>query len=842
MINPGQLRRRIAVFGLGLILAFVASSCYDAWHLHQQIERANERELGNLARALSEEAERSLQAVDLLLTDTQLWYRGDAVRMPSAAISAALASRVKAVPQVSVLTLVDAQGRQRYRSRDTGEPLADVADRPYFLVQRDHPATGMFINAPVITRSEGRPALVVSRRLQDPDGAFAGVVTAIVTLDDLRSVYGAIDLGRRSALLMAFEDGRLIVRQPHDSRAGIRDQYPELVALRNRPSGQATSPLDGRVKFVAVAGVSDRPLMMAVVRDQHDAMQPWREEMVSVGLRLLLMVLAALLTMILLNRQLLRVEAGERALRRSEERYALVLDAADEGYAEWNNAEKRCYASEKWKALHRIDAPLELKRIEDLAERLALHPDDRRAYRDALHDHLAGLTPEIQLEYRIRIDAAGGPGESDVVGWRWLLMRGRCARDSRGAPTRLFCTASDISPRKLAEAERSKLETQLRQSQHLEALGTLSGGIAHDFNNILGAILGHGEMAQRDAAQGSAQRRHLDRVMQAGARAKLLVRRILDFSRAGVRERELVHVQTAVDEALLLLAPSLPSGVRLITERNSGGAAIEGDTTQIHQLVSNLCTNALGAMPGGGILTVEVLRRQLTQPQALSHGKVEAGPVVCIRVRDTGTGISPEVYARMFDPFFSTKTVGEGTGLGLSVVHSIVADLGGALDVRTEPGAGSEFTLWLPVAGELQPASSEHETALPQGQGQVLMVVDDEEALLEFAEEMLAQLGYEPVGFSSSAAALRAFQADPGRFDAVLSDETMPGLSGVELVTELLRIRPDVPAVIMSGYGGEQLESKVLAAGARELLRKPLAMRDIAECLARQLAPVAQPA
>jgi CheY-like chemotaxis protein len=300
-----------------------------------------------------------------------------------------------------------------------------------------------------------------------------------------------------------------------------------------------------------------------------------------------------------------------------------------------------------------------------------------------------------------------------------------------------------------------------------------------------------------------------------------------------VREPGLVHLQTAIDEALLLMAPSLPSHIVLETALQGGRAAINGDPTQIHQLVSNLCTNAVGAMPAGGRLTVALERLELAQPQRLSHGCAAAGQHLCLAVGDTGTGITPEVYARMFDPFFSTKTVGEGTGLGLSVVHSIVADLGGVLDVQTELGRGSRFALWLPVAGELEPGLLTPLIDLAQGQGQTVLVVDDETALLEFAEEMLAQLGYEPVGFASSTAALQAFRADPQRFDAVLTDETMPGLSGVALTAALLALRPGLPVVVMSGYGGEQLEAQVLAAGARELMRKPLAMRDIAECLTR---------
>ncbi|MDY0743769.1 ATP-binding protein [Paucibacter sp. R3-3] len=694
--NPRlRLRRWILATGLAVIAAFVGSSVYDAWRLYDQLSESTERELTNLARALSEEAERSLQAVDLLLTDTQLWYESTGRSLTGLEIERALASRGSATPYVSMLTVVDAEGDQRFRSRTRSVPLAHVADRPYFIAQRDGLAKGLFINPPIVTRTDKKISLVVSRRLEH-NGEFDGVVTASVTLDDLREVYDAIRLGEHSALLLTFDDGRVVVRHPVHEVIKPDTMFPEVVALKDQPVARRISPVDGREKFIVAASVADRPLILAVTRDVQGALQPWRDDLVTVAVRTVLLTGVVLLTMAVLIRQLTRLEA--------------------------------------------------------------------------------------------------------------------------------------------AEAERAQLEAQLRQAQQLEALGTLAGGIAHDFNNILGAILGHGEMAQREAPEGSALRRHVDRVMQGGERARLLVRRILDFSRGSVRERVLVPLKAVAEEALALLAPGLPATVRLDASLRANRVAVRGDPTQVHQLVSNLCANAVAAMPDGGVLTVGLECAELEQALRLSHGSVGPGVFACLAIADTGTGIAPEVYARMFDPFFSTKRVGEGTGLGLSVVHSIVAEMGGALDVRTASGQGSRFSIWLPIAGdagEAETGARPADAEMPRGQGQTVMLVDDEAALLESAEEMLAQLGYEPVGFCSAAGALQAFRDDPQRFDAVLTDETMPELAGTALAAELQALRPGLPVIVMSGYGGPPLEARVKAAGARALLSKPLAMRDIAEALAR---------
>src|SRR5712672_935718 len=250
----------------------------------------------------------------------------------------------------------------------------------------------------------------------------------------------------------------------------------------------------------------------------------------------------------------------------------------------------------------------------------------------------------------------------------------------------------------------------------------------------------------------------------------------------------------------------------------------------------NLCTNAMHAMERDGVLTVELERVEVGERRLLSHGTLGAGRYVRLSVSDTGIGISPAVLERMFDPFFTTKRVGAGTGLGLALVHGIVADFGGAIDVATQVGTGTTFTIWLPAAGQIpRLLAAEPAGELPRGNGETVMIVDDEPVLVALAEETLAELGYEPVGFDSSLAALQAFRAEPQRFDLVLTDETMPDLSGVELAREIRRVRPELPVVLMSGYSGAQITERARAVGVAEVLRKPLVRRDIAEALGRAL-------
>ena len=393
----------------------------------------------------------------------------------------------------------------------------------------------------------------------------------------------------------------------------------------------------------------------------------------------------------------------------------------------------------------------------------------------------------------------------------------------------------DISERKQAEEALRQSERQRRQAQRLEAMGTLSGGIAHDFNNILGAILGYGEMALRDAPQGSRLRRDLESILTAGERGRVLVDRILMFSRSGMGERIPVHVEKVVREALDLLRPRLPEGIAVEARLEAGRAAMLGEPTQVHQVLMNLATNAVQAMPAGGTLRVSLSAQVIDPERVVTIGTVGAGEYIVLEVADSGTGIAPAILDRIFDPFFTTKEVNVGTGLGLSLVHGIVVEVGGAIEVASTPDSGSTFTVYLPRAGDVPDKLEEAEQVLPQGGGQRVMVVDDEESLVRLATETLDELGYAPSGFTSSVAALDAFRADPEAFDAVITDERMPGISGSALIREVRRIRQSIPILLVSGYVGGMVAGRAYNEGADEVLKKPLSAHELATSLARAL-------
>ncbi|MCW5632936.1 MAG: response regulator [Rubrivivax sp.] len=520
--------------------------------------------------------------------------------------------------------------------------------------------------------------------------------------------------------------------------------------------------------------------------------------------------------------------AANAALRESEQRYQLAVAGAEQGIWDWNLTRDLLYLSPRAQQLLGIEPGEAVRGRRRWLALQRCHEEDRPAVRAAIGAALRGDTRLFEVEHRAELP-------SGAV--RWFRYRGAAVRDASGRAYRMAGSMEDVTERRLAQAERERLAARLRQAQKLEAMGTLAGGIAHDFNNILGAVLGFGEMAQQESREGTALRRHVDAVMTAGLRAKALVARILLFSRAGMGETVPVPVQATVTETLDQLAVSLPPGVQLERELEGGDAAVMGDPTQVHQVVMNLCTNAVQAMPRGGRLTVTLCIVQVDEPLTVTTHVLRAGTYLRLGVHDTGTGIARTVIDRIFDPFFSTKGVGAGTGLGLSLVHGIVADLDGGIDVASEVGRGTTFSVYLPRHGTATVACVADEGTLPRGRGQTVLLVDDEEVLVQVGEEMLARLGYEPVGFACGSQALEDFRREPRRYDAALLDEAMPGLAGTELALQMRELSPRLPIVLMSGYVTPELAARAQAAGIAEVLAKPLASGDIARSLAGALGP-----
>ena len=396
-------------------------------------------------------------------------------------------------------------------------------------------------------------------------------------------------------------------------------------------------------------------------------------------------------------------------------------------------------------------------------------------------------------------------------------------------------TALDITERKRAERERASLEEKLRISQKMEAIGTLAGGIAHDFNNILSAIIGYAELADIDTRRESPVASSLAQILKAAFRARDLVRQILMFSRQSEVQFGPLQVNLIIKETLKLLRASLPATIQVRQDLGDRGKIL-GDPTQVHQVVMNLCTNAYQAMSAeGGLLDISLSSVDINAGHLVQGETLQPGQYLKLSVRDTGHGIDPEILHRIFEPYYTTREKGAGTGLGLAVVHGIVKNHHGAIQASSQVGVGSTFDVYFPKVEDYSVESEAEPEEPVRGGNECILFVDDEPALEELGGRLLSGLGYEVVTRSSAWEALQLFKAKTMAFDLVITDMTMPQLTGEKLALEILRIRPEMPIILCTGFSEQINNERARSLGIRALVMKPFLKNEMARTIRRVL-------
>lgn len=457
-----------------------------------------------------------------------------------------------------------------------------------------------------------------------------------------------------------------------------------------------------------------------------------------------------------------------------------------------------------------------------------IHPEDRELFQKEIQAAIGTTDYHYtrQLEHR----AVYPNGEIGFVTVRFFIVK-----NNQGQTINTYGVNQNITERKQSEAEKEKLEIRLLQAQKMEAIGTLAGGIAHDFNNILAAILGYTELAYDDAPPGTAFQKDLEQVLIAATRAKDLVKQILAFSRQDQIERTTVQLQPLIKEGLRMLRSSIPTTISITSDIDPKCGAVLAAPTQIHQILMNLCTNAYHAMEkSGGELSV-TLETKFIKPddhEMLLH--LDIGEYLELSVADSGTGISPEIIDKIFDPYFTTKEVGKGTGMGLAIIHGIMKDCDGMITVESHPGNGSNFHLYFPVVenGALPEIKKNQDIC---GGKERILFIDDEVLLAEMGKDMLERLGYHVTLRHSSIDALHTFQNCPNEFDMVITDQTMPEMTGSELAKRMLQIRPDISIVLCTGYSNLIDKNSAKALGIKDFALKPLTKGMIAKLIRKVL-------
>jgi len=746
------------------------------------------------------------------------------------------------------------------------------ADRQYF--KRTMQEQKGIISSPYRSARTGKPVLTFTALLKDSQGRRLGLLGCSVQLTSPNALEG-IRLTRigESGYFCVYDTSRLMILHPEDKRVLKRDVPPGA----NKLFDATIDGFEGVGETVNSRGIS---MLLSLKRIPGTdwilgAQQPQREAFAPIRnarKTIIYCIFAAVLIAVIIGA--LAIRGMTQPLQRLREAVMLFDVGA---YATNNSGADK---DELYKKIESIDGEGEIadlaKTFREILERLdrtmvslkgsardwertfdsvseAIFLVDRKniiirlnqsaveklavGYSDAIGRQFEDLVEKADIYSEFYSDLHKESQEKTVL---VRLRRSATGRICEMTQTPLYNEAGDaigtvrilkdITSRLQAEEDKNRLEAQLKQAQKVEAVGTLAGGIAHDFNNILSAVIGYTEIALEDVAENTLLKRNLKEVLKAAERARELVNQILTFSRHSEETLKPLKVGIILKEALKLLRSSLPSTIEIVQNIKSDGCVL-ASPTQIHQILMNLCTNASHAMQErGGRLNVSLTDVELDARFTSQNPGALPGPYLKLTVSDTGHGIPPEVLDRIFDPFFTTKGIGERTGMGLAVVHGIITNYRGIIQIESQAGKGTIFDIFIPIVETESDIQSAEQSSVPHG-GERILFVDDEEIMVDVGRQMLERLGYRVTVKSSSVEALSLFKARKDGFDLVITDMTMPILTGDRLAVKLMAIRPDIPVILCTGYSARVSEEKAKSLGIKAFVMKPLVRVSLAKTI-----------
>lgn len=790
----------LILVAVGLLVALGANSLYGTVKSRALYVETSRNGLTGTAALLAADASRSFLEVREMLDV------GNPLQIGAlTGVATEYQRRVESLPQVIASEWADSEG---------APVLSDPGSRIPGSPQRFDTAAGQgrlqWVSPPFRNTATGQWLLPLVNSVRGAP-SNTSLLVSYVDLTYLRRLYQAVESTTATTATLILRDGTVIATNNEDVNE-IGKRVAPLAEILNTGRSSAAGSQDTLTEIATLPGFD---IGIIVQQRLQEVLAPWRTELLRVTAPALAIMLATLVLVLVLATKLRQLDKAaetmtERAALLDLSSDAILLRDLHGTIRFWNKGAETLYGYRADEAVNQpVDALLKTR-----------YPVDNNAV-------MASLRSENR--WAGEVVRTTNDGREITVSSRWTAQR-----DARQAVIAILQADADLTEQRRMQLEMDALRSAKAHAERIDSLGTLAGGIAHDFNNVLGAVLGYGELSRDRAEPDSAVRVYGEQIVEAANRGKALVARLLAFVHGKQDVQTDVLLDRTVGQTLDLLQPSIPAGVTVQWKPGAPEMAVHANAAQLHQIVTNLCTNALHALGTTGVLKVVTGASVLTTTRPLFAGIISPGDYAWVEVSDSGCGMPDGVLARIFEPYFSTKEFGTGTGLGLAIIRRLVQELNGGIDVVTQVGKGTTFTVYLPVVAALAGLDASEEPWLP-GSGETIMIVDDEPQLVMLAEEILAQLGYEPIGFTSPVKAWEAFQEEPQRFDALVTDETMPERTGSELAELVRSLNPALPIVIVSGNVEPHLDSLCQRLSHLQVLHKPLMRRELAVAMSKAI-------
>jgi len=825
-------RLTISVIFINILVIFL--SCLSLLQQRDQIEKSAETATRNICEVLNKNIFGVIKEVDLTLLTVKDEYErqlsGKAV--DGRELNSLINRQRGRLPQLDNLRVADSEGIIRYGAGSSSQSPISLSGRDYFTQLREKPNAGLLISKPVLGLISHKWSIIIVRRLNYPDGSFAGVVTGAITLDVFKNMFKAIDL--EPGGVIAFRDDRmgLVARYPELGAPGkasgrrlVSGELEKMLA-QGQTSGSYFTPAAGSddiARRLFLEKVGDYPLYIIVGKAQREYLADWRLNIYKIALLLALVALGSAASVWIVHRTGKNEQKIFDLLVEQEQKYRNIFEGAPIGIFQSLAGGRFISANQAAARIFGYDSPEDLlSGIQDIPRQIYAEPQRRAEIMQSL---TAG-----SVIVNEQVEAVRKDGRHIFID---LYLR--AARYDNDTPSMLEGFVIDITDNKLAEAEKRQMEAQLLHTQKLESLGVLAGGIAHDFNNILMSIIGNADLALRRLNRESPAVDNLQKIGDAAERAADLAKQMLAYSGKGKFVLEHIHLNKLLEDMLHMLQVSISKKAVLRLNLLPDLPTVEADTTQIRQIVMNLVINASEAIGDrSGVIAITTGSMDCDDNYLKSVWLVEnlpAGRYVYLEVADSGCGMDRETMSKIFDPFFTTKFTGRG--LGMAAVLGIVRGHKGVIKVYSEPGKGTTFKILLPASG--RPVERANDTVPAddwKGSGTVLLV-DDEESVRAIGVEMIRELGFRVITANDGKEALEMIRAFPEITVAIL-DLTMPHMDGEQCFREIRQLAPNVRVIMSSGYNEQDVTQRFLGKGLAGFIQKPYRLSVLMDAL-RQL-------